>query len=367
MNSLIKIALLGPAMIAVSGVTTHLNQLFNSALDGRFTLLHFQVGSEGRQENSLQKIVRFAISPLTFIFFLSRYHPAIVHLNTSLEPKSYWRDVAFLLIARTLGYRTVYQVHGGALPEDFFSGSYVLTSLLRWVLMRPDVVVLLAQVELDAYRRFVPGQRLEVVPNAIDVGTLVAEPVSAKPHDSLHLVYLGRLVENKGIFEILEALVALIEQGRNLRLTIGGSGPDEGRLRAQVLALGLKDRVVFVGPVFGDDKNRLWHTGHIFAFPTYHREGLPYTLLEAMAAGAVPITTRVGAIPDVMQDGIHGLLVEAKAPVALASAIARLDDDRPLLANMAEAGRARVLERYTVTRLADDFVRIYESLTVKDR
>jgi glycosyltransferase involved in cell wall biosynthesis len=279
-------------------------------------------------------------------------------------PKSYWRDIVFLLIARRLGCKVVYQVHGGALPEDFFAGSRILTALLHWVLTRPDVVVLLAQVELDAYRQFVPGQRLEVVPNAINIDPLVTESLSSKPHDFLHLVYIGRLAENKGIFEMLAALATLKEQGRNMQLTIGGSGPDEEHLRERVLALGLKDRVVFVGPVFGANKDRLWRTGHIFIFPTYH-EGLPYALLEAMAAGAVPITTRVGAIPDVMQDGVHGLLVEAKAPAALVRAIARLDDDRLLLASMAEAGRARVLEHYTVTRLADDFTRIYKLLKVE--
>jgi len=100
----------------------------------------------------------------------------------------------------------------------------------------------------------------------------------------------------------------------------------------------------------------------VFSFPTYHREGLPYALLEAMAAGAVPVTTRVAAIPDVMQDGVHGLLVKPRDAAGLARALARLDDDRAGLAGMAEAGRARVLEAYTVDRLADDFQRLYAGL-----
>ena len=362
MVSVKKIVLLGPALIAVSGVTTHLNQIFDSVLNRRFVLLHFQVGSEGRLENGLQRMLRFAVNPFVFFFFLSWHRPAVVHFNTSLEPKSYWRDIVFLVIALMLGRRVIYQVHGGALPRDFFSNSRVLTDLLQWVLTRPDVVVLLAQVELDAYRNFVPRQPLAVVPNAINAETLVAAPLSAKPKGPLRLVYLGRLAESKGIFDILTALVSLIEEGRSLRLTFGGSGPDERHLRAKVLELGLDDLVVFAGPVFGADKDQLWRDGHIFVFPTYHREGLPYALLEAMAAGTVPITTRTGAIPDVMQDGVHGLLVDARAPTALARAIARLDDDRMMLTRMSEAARARVLEKYTVERLADDFTCIYNTL-----
>lgn len=358
----VSVVLLGPSLAAVSGVSTHLNQLLGSELAQSFQMLHFQVGSEGRKENAVQKIARLILSPLVFLFFLLKHRPGIVHINTSMAPRSYWRDIAYLLIARILKCRVVYQVHGGVLPEDFFAYSRALTGLLRWVLMQPDVVVLLARVEFDAYRCFVPGQRLEVVANAIDARTLAAEPLSAKPRGPLHLVYLGRLAESKGIFEILAALAALVGQGRDLRLSIGGSGPDEARLRAQVVELGLLDRVVFAGTVFGTDKDRLWRKGHVFVFPTYH-EGLPYSLLEAMAAGAVPITTRVGAISDVIQDEVHGLFVAEKAPAALAGAIARLDDDRVLLARLAEAGRARVLSEYTVARLAEDFAHIYESLT----
>lgn len=353
-------------MQAVSGVTTHLNQLFDSDLSKNFTLLHFQVGSEGRKENIPQKLVRFFISPFAFAVFLLRHRPDIVHLNTSLEPKSYWRDIAYLLVARLLGRKVVYQVHGGALPEALFAGHAFLTGSLRQVLSMPDVVVLLAKVELDAYKRFVPGQRLVVAANAIDASSLVAKPIKSKSTGALQLVYLGRLAWNKGIYEAIEAVGALVKEGRDLYLSIAGSGPEEAALKQRVTELGLSKHVYFPGPLFGAAKDALWSASDIFVFPTFHLEGLPYALLEAMAAGAVPITTRVGAIPDVMQDGVHGLLVEAKDPAGLARAITRLDDDRDALARMAAAGRQRVLAEYTVERLAQDFKRLYASLIKGD-
>lgn len=357
-----EIALLGPSQIAVSGVSTHLNQLFSSNLAKKFNLLYFQVGSEGRSEAALGKLWRLLSGPVAFFFFLLRYRPVIVQLNTSLEPKSYWRDVAFLLVARLLGRRVVYQVHGGALPEEFFAGSRWLTALLRHVLSMPDVVVLLAQAELEAYQRFVPGQRLEVIPNAIEAEGLAQRPLDPGRQGPLRLAYLGRMAENKGIFEAVEALARLVHSGHELLFTLAGGGPDEGRMRDRVRALGLEDRVRFAGPLFGADKDALWRSADVFVFPTYHREGLPYALLEAMAAGAVPVTTQVGAIPDVMQDGLHGLFVPSRDVEALAQALALLDGDQALLLRLAQTGRARVLEHYTVARLAEDFERLYVSL-----
>ncbi|MGQ9862309.1 MAG: glycosyltransferase family 4 protein [Thiobacillaceae bacterium] len=357
-----KSILLGPSLTAVSGVSTHLNQLFGSVLGREYELLHFQVGSEGLQESATQKLWRFVASPFAFSRFVHRQGPSIVHLNSSLEPKSYWRDLAYLVVAKLLRRLVVYQVHGGALPQDFFRGNPLLTGFLRWSLRLPDVVVLLAQVELDAYRSFLPGQRLELVANAIEAAELSVRDLAAPRQGSLRLAYLGRLAEDKGIFEAVEATARLRSEGRVLRLDIAGGGPDETRLKQRISALDLHDCVRLHGPLFGEAKSRLWREADVFVFPTYHREGLPYALLEAMAAGAVPVTSRVGAIPDVLADGVHGLFVEARDVAGLAAAIARLDDDRDLLGRLARAGRERVLSQYTVARLAADFARIYRSL-----
>lgn len=357
-----KVVQLGPSFKAVSGVTTHLNQLFSSNLAQEFELLHFQVGSEGNNETILTKLWRLLTGPIFLLLFLLRHRPEIVQLNTSLEPKSYWRDLAFLCVSKMLNRRVVYQVHGGALPEEFFANSTLLTALLRRVLAWPDVVVLLAEVELAAYRRFVPAQRLVVIPNAIETGNLVRRTLVEVNSGQLHLAYVGRLAKNKGVFEAIEAFAKLITQGHDLRLTVAGAGPDELHLKELVRKLNLEGRVHFSGPVFEEDKDALWCSVDIFVFPTYHREGLPYALLESMAAGAVPVTTRVGAIPDVLQDGVHGLLVMSKDVDMLAQALARLVGDRTLLLRLAQAGRARVLEQYTVARLAHDFKQLYTNL-----
>ena len=121
---------------------------------------------------------------------------------------------------------------------------------------------------------------------------------------------------------------------------------------------GLNDRVHFLGSVFGEKKRRLWLDSDLFVFPS-HTEGLPYSLLEAMAAGCVPLTTPVAAIPDVMRDREHGVFVPVNDAMALAEAVAGLDDDRASLVRMAEAARRRVVTQYTVARLADDLRKLY--------
>ncbi|HTT02841.1 MAG TPA: glycosyltransferase family 4 protein [Steroidobacteraceae bacterium] len=357
-----RVLLLGPARTAVSGVATHLNQLFGSELASRFRLFQFQVGSEGRSEGRAGVLMRVILSPFTFAACMLHTRPRIVHINTSFEPKGYWRDLIYLTLAKLARRKVVYQIHGGALPAEFFAGNAALTAFLRRVISCPDAVVLLATSELRAYREFAPRARLVRIANAVAPCEPDLRAERYVNSDPLAVAYLGRLAANKGIFETLEAMRILRERGIAARLTIAGSGAAAAAVRARIAAGGLEDCVHFAGAVFGAEKARLWQQSQVLAFPTYHREGLPYSLLEAMSCGVVPVISPVGGIADVMQDAVQGLFVPPHDAAAVADALQRLAADRALLHRMALAARARVIEQYSVQRLATEFAHLYQSL-----
>jgi glycosyltransferase involved in cell wall biosynthesis len=291
----------------------------------------------------------------------------IVHLNTSLNVRAYWRDLAYLVVAKLCGARVLYQVHGGALPQQFFARSRVLTAFLRGTLQMPHAIVVLAQAELEAYRKFVPGQQVLACPNGIDYADYAKfarlRPAAAAP---LKLVYVGRLVREKGLYEVLQGLKLAQEQGARARITLAGSGPEEARLRRFAEELGLAADVSFIGPAFGENKIKLLTDADVLVLASYS-EGLPYALLEGMAAGAPAITTRVGAIPDVITEGVHGLFVPFRDSEAIARAIGRLAADRDLLARMSAACRRRIAGRYSMERLSGEVRRLYSEMCAGKR
>jgi glycosyltransferase involved in cell wall biosynthesis len=349
------VLLLGPHRAAVSGVSTHLNLLMESTLGDDYEIVHFQVGSEGRDEGAIGKAIRLAVSPFFLAASIIFRHVAIVHINTSLNPKAYWRDLASLVISKALGARVVYQVHGGELPRKFFAGSRLLTSCLRWTLGLPDMVVVLAQVELRAYREFVPNQVVVALPNGIDCRPYSVIPtVQSTPDRPLQVVYIGRVAREKGLYETLQGLRLAHELGVDARLIVAGSGAEEARLRRYAHALGIASRVCFLGPIFGSDKVKLLFGADVMVLPSYS-EGLPYALLEAMAAGVPVIATPVGAIPDVVCDEIHGYIVPPRDGKAIAEALALLASDREKLAWMSRACRRRVRAAFSIDRLAQEF------------
>jgi glycosyltransferase involved in cell wall biosynthesis len=352
----------GPSLRAISGVSTHVNLLlvapWSDVSDDALTLTHFQVGSEGRNEGPAGRIARLLLSPWQLAACLVARRIDILHLNTSLDPKPYWRDAAYLGVARLLGRRVVLQIHGGRLPHELFAGRPWSAGLLRRVLRAADTVVALGQQEWRALRDFAPQARVELIPHAVAAVPAEAMAARSMAASELQLLFLGRLDAAKGLYELVDAVDLLVRGGRQMRLVIAGEGPEEAGLRSRIADLKLQPRVELTGARFGVDKQTLLSQAHVFVLPSY-REGLPYALLEAMAAGMAPVVSSVGAVPDVVGYGEHGLLVAPRNIGQLVYALARLYDDRGLLARLGAAARARIAERYGLERFARSFARVY--------
>jgi glycosyltransferase involved in cell wall biosynthesis len=279
---------------------------------------------------------------------------AVVHLNTSLNPKAWWRDLVYLVVAEACGARVVMQVHGGALDRFVVR----LRAALRW----PDAVVVLSQQEQQAWRRVAPEQYVTLLPNGIDCTPYLkykrSVPAAGEP---LRLVYIGRLAPGKGLTETIEALALARSNGVAAHLTIVGNGPAEAGLRALVREFNLEREVTFAGAALGEDKALLLSRADVLCLASYS-EGLPYALLEAMAAGVVPVVTQVGAIPDVVEENVHGMFVPVQDADAIAEAIGALSSDRALLARMSAACRKRIAGAYSIDRVAGGFANLYTAL-----
>ena len=359
------VMLLGPRRDALSGVSTHLSVLFSSRLAQEFALIHFEVGSEGRNEGSIARLLRLISSPFRLATAIVGQRAVVVHLNTALTPRAYWRDLAYMIVARLCGARVLYQIHGGPVPQAFCRGHRLLAVFLRMTLRLPSAIVALSRIERDAFRRFLGSMEVEAIPNAIDCTPYAAlVRVRSKPEAPLRLVYIGRLVREKGLYELLEGLRLVHAQGVAAELVIAGGGPEAERLRDSVAASGL-ERVSFAGAVRGADKIAMLGRADVFVLATYHAEGLPYAVLESMAAGVPVITTRVGALPELVVDGLNGLLIEPRDPAAIAAAIRRLAGDRERLARMSDASRTTIAAGYTVARLGAQFCRLYAQLCAR--
>jgi colanic acid/amylovoran biosynthesis glycosyltransferase len=205
---------------------------------------------------------------------------------------------------------------------------------------------------LDAHGRSARVVRLY---NGVDLTRLRAEGAERADRAPGLVLGAGRLVEKKGHDVLIEAVRRLRATGRDVRCVIVGEGPLRAQLDKQVADAGLGDVVDLIGSRDHEAVLDLLRRASVFALPSAiaadgDRDALPTVILEAMALGTPVVSTTVSGIPEMVVDGVSGLLVAPRDPAATAAALGRLLDDAPLRRSLAQAARARVEERFDLSR-----------------
>jgi glycosyltransferase involved in cell wall biosynthesis len=191
----------------------------------------------------------------------------------------------------------------------------------------------------------------------------VAIPVAAGEERREPLVaFVGRCDEAKGVYELLDALAEVRRTIPAVRLECAGDG-DLDALYRHAERLGLATDLHLPGWIGRLRRDDLMRRAAVFVLPS-HAEGLPVSLLEAMAAGCPVIATDVGGIPDVVTDSVNGLLVPPRDRDALALALHRLLVDRRLAARLGREARNTIARRYTVEQALERLEQVYSALGV---
>lgn len=192
--------------------------------------------------------------------------------------------------------------------------------------------------------------KLHVVRMSVDAARFEAVERPARPALPCRVLFVGRLVPEKGPTVLLQA-VARTDPGR-LQVRIVGDGPLRADLQREVETLGLSDRVELVGPLGQDDLPQQYAWADVFALPSF-AEGLPVVLMEAMAAGCSVVTTTIAGIPELVEPGVTGVLVPPGRDDLLAAALERLAGAVDGRSAMVGAARQRVHQRHAPDVNAD--------------
>jgi glycosyltransferase involved in cell wall biosynthesis len=246
--------------------------------------------------------------------------------------------------------------------RDVGSALLVYNRLDRMVLKRFDAIAAVSDAVNEKLRfAGVPAGRIRTVPNGIDVRAFedaaLGGAALGSSSKSPVIGVVARLDLQKGFEYLFQAVRGLSESYPGLKVVIVGEGPDRAAIEAMIRKLGLEDQVTLAGQ--RNDMPAVYAAMDIFVLPSLN-EGLPMTVLEAMAAARAVIATRVGAIPTVVGDGHTGLLVEPGDVFGLRGAIFRLLANPDLRRRLGQQAQARVLQHYTSDIMAQRYAELYE-------
>lgn len=340
---------LGPDPEMGGGMASALRGLLESPLAERYRL---EVVPTYRGTEPLRRLALYCWALLLLSVWSLRGRGRIVHVHATVRGSMYRKSVCVLL-ARALRRRVVLQVHSGAAEIATFAGGRgrLSLALFRAAFAAADSVLAVSEASAAALERAYGIAGVGVVPNAAPSVAPFQRPQS----DPVRVAYLGGFANPaKGGDVLLEALEGL---GAPLRLTLAGPGelPPQGEA-----LLAAEPGLEWAGWLGPEEKDALLREAEVLVMPS-RSEGLPMALLEAMAYGMAAVATRVGGIPEVVDDGADGLLVPPEDPAALVAALGKLAADPELRRRLGTAARARA-ESLDAVEVASRLDSIYTSL-----
>jgi glycosyltransferase involved in cell wall biosynthesis len=207
--------------------------------------------------------------------------------------------------------------------------------------------------------------KLRVVHCSVDSGRFA--PVDRRGRGAREVLTVGRAVPVKGQTLLIEAMAELKRRGVDARLTLVGDGPQMPELRELVERLAVADRVDLTGAVGQDEIGALYARADVFAMPSF-AEGLPVVLMEAMATGLPVVASRITGVPELVDDGVSGLLVAPGRVDGLVAALERLlgasAEEREA---MGRAGRERVVAEFDADTTAAQLLAAFEEMAISAR
>jgi len=309
------------------------------------------VRTSGGDLNIIQKIA-YAISGCYHLVkeLLDDKDIKIVHIHVA-SGVSFWRKVPFIVISKQFDKKVIFHCHGGGFREFRNKHKKLVDKYIR----KCDEIVALSDVWKD-YFESIYAIKTVVIRNVI------SEPryLDIAKDSRVHLLFLGLICKNKGVYDMLEALrLCKNEMNGKICLHIGGNGETD-LLKSLIEEYQLQSIVEFEGWVYKDKRERLLNLCDIFILPSYI-EGVPISILEAESYKMPVITTNVGGVSSIVKDGENGVFVNPGDVNGIINAIKFLADNPNRRMEMGEQGY-EMSKKYLPEIITDQLTFLYEGL-----
>lgn len=345
-----KTYIVGPAFTTQGGISSVLRlykESFGDTLDLRFIASYSGFGR-------IKDLAYFSACILRVLLLCIFSKDALFHIHMASKG-SYLRKSIIAGISGMFGKKHIIHIHG-AMFDTFIEGSSVKRKqrIVR-TLMTAQKVIVLSQSWKSYFMKYLPEEKLAVIYNP---APFIADAYAARGNRTPKALFMGRLGDRKGIYDLLEAVKKI--DVRRFELDIYGDGEVE-KVRTIVEQAGLSDIVRLCGWVGHSKVSDIYDNADFLVLPSY-AEGLPMSVLEAIGRGLPVISTDVGGIAEAVVDGENGFLIQPGDVDALAQRIRSLAEDKCLREKMGRAGLCIAGKKFSVQSIGRQLEEIYESL-----
>lgn len=368
---IIKVLILGPDLKQIGGVANYYNVL---NLQKRDNIDYFPISAKSRQ-TIIQTLLWLAFTYLKFTTHLIFRNYNIIHLNPSLDFKSFFRDSIFVILSLLFNKKVIIFFHGW--QDDFeekLKKKPLYTALFRKSFAKANVFIVLGEIFRNKLIDLGvnPGKKIVLETTIVDDNDIKKIDLKRKLNSFLEtkvFLFLSRILEQKGIYIAIDIYKQIYTSNpdKKFKMIIAGEGPDLQNVKNYTLENEIKN-VQYTGFIGGEKKIEHLLNSHILLFPTYYGEGLPTCILEAMLFG-LPIISRINAaIPDWVKSGENGYLLNSLNPEDYVPKIQNLLNDPNLYYNMATTNHQLAQRKFTKSKIKERILNLYsETLIVNPK
>lgn len=307
----------------------------------------------------IKKLTHYAGFMFNYVrTLLAQPNVRLVHVHTA-SYGSFLRKSLVILLAKMTGRKVVLHVHGAEFHVFYGKMPAPAQSIIRALLQSCDVIIALSQKWKAQLYQISQNPDIRVIYNP----TIMQPPIEANGNGkkSVDFLFMGRLGKRKGVYDIIESARRL--KTDNVRISLYGDGEIDD-VRSSVAAAGVEDRVQVCGWIDGSRKDEIFRQSNVLILPSYN-EGLPISVLEAMAYGMPVVASDVGGIPEAVEDGVNGYLIRPGDCDRLAESIERLAESPELRDRMGHSGHAMAAQKFALSVIIEQLESLYDELATR--
>jgi len=368
-----NILIIGPVAPPVGGMTVSLNNLITSALKEKYNIFVLDITgyrSRNKTANIFLGIRYQAYLIFKLICILIKKKPCIVHVQMASFFNFYRRSID-IIICKLFGKKVILHLRGANFVEFFNKSSLLGKCFIKFILNISDKVISLSKFWHDFLVGIMNPETIATVPNGVICSDF--KLVNNKkeelgfPDSHIFVLFMGPIGKRKGAFDILDAISIVTYKIKDVSFIFSGFGEFKGELEQfsdLAKQKNLTAYVKYVGDIFGQEKYDYYLSSDVFVLPSY-AENLPNSLVEAMAAGLPVVVSDVGAIPEIVEDGVNGFIIKPGNINAIADRIIKLANDSNLRKSMGQRNLKLAKEKYDMPIIAEKIDKVYQELLKK--
>ncbi len=317
-----------------------------------YTLM-FHIGFSCLVRSAISTMSHLLMFPITLIV----NRPDLVHIHTSTY-WSFWENAVYVLLSKLARRKTLLHVHGGHFEQFYERSNSFVRSLIRKSVELSDQVIVLSQIWKRFFAQLIPEDKIVVLENFVDSSSYSGfERKVDFRKDVIDVLFVGGVgAKTKGIYDVFRAIPFVIRECKNVCFVFVAC--NDIQRPAAIFDEVVLSHVKFLDYMHGDEKIQVFCSSDVFVLPS-HFEGLPIAMLEAMAAGLPIVATSVGGVPEVIEDGTNGFLIQVGDYKALADRILVLARNKRLRWQMGVNNVNKIRERYDRTVFLDKLDTLY--------